>query len=909
MNKFLAAVVVLVAAVATVVFFYFKSLNSSRYQSQPFKAVPSSAALVLDFRNSEEFLSLFQKNKMLDDLFSASLTTDVKLLNSSFLQHADLRNVLKDERILASLHINKAHAPALLFIIPLKNADKLDRFFNNLKEEDNTLKYRVSKIEDAQVYTVELSDKNKAFSFTSYKGLLLGSFDPELLKNSIEVQRNSTDISLSSLIKVENIETSAIKATMYINYKQLGLLTDAYLNEKNQGGLAFLAGIAKWSTLNLNYKNDALMFNGITNADLSSADYLAMFLNQKPQPVRIPSLLADRTSFFVDFGISDYTQFKKDHKVLLGQSKRTEVYEKWIASFNKNYSMDLEAEWPMFMGNEFALALYDTQGTNPKSNQIAIIALSDTTKAKDFLRKIVAVDKRKGVSRGNLTDYKGFPMFYCGYPDLLSSALGAVYKNIEWPYITVVNQYLVAASHQPVLQQFIDDLLLKENLERSVNYQQYKQYINTESNVYFYLNFANSNTIVADNGNKRLVDYSGEKHGIANYYGLTFQLNSSGGQFFSNLNFLYQPKALQNQVKDTTSYALVKSVDLDADVNVNPVLIDNGNGTHAYVVADTQSRLYYLDGTGRLLWKVKLTEPLMGSVNTIKIEGRPYMVFNTTSKVFVVDENGKSYRKFPLSFKRKITAPISVFDYESNGEYRLVVPLADKSVSIFDLDANRVDGWRPKQNVGLVTHPVQQAKVSGITFLYTITDKNKFSFFDRKGKQLASGKLPVIVNNQFYPVIGTRATDSRFVSADTAGNIVTVFFDGRVRTKNLGTWSGEQFFALKNITGDATPEYVYFDKNHLYVYNNNGSLVYDYVPDGETSPQIQFFEDGTGKNLIGLHLTIADQLIILNENGEVASGFPVKGNTSFVKYYSATDRTEYLVTGASSNKLLIYRKK
>ncbi|MND73653.1 hypothetical protein D3C80_652330 [compost metagenome] len=843
---------------------------------------------------------------MLDDLFSSELIADIKSLNSSFLQHADLRNVLKDERILTSVHINSQQSPSLLFIIPLKNTDRLNRFFNNLKGEDNTLKYRLTKIEDAEVYTVGLGNNHKAFSFTSYKGLLLGSFDVELLKNSINVQHSSTDISVGSLIKVENVESTAIKATLYINYKQLGILTDAFLDDKNKGGLGFLTGVAKWSTLNLNYKSDALMFNGITHADLSSADYFAMFINQKPQPVRIPALLADRTSFFVDFGVSDYEQFKKDHKVFLGQSKRTDIHEKWLSSFKKNYNLDLETEWTQFMGNEFALAAYDTQGVTAKASQIAIIALSDTSKAKDFLQKIVIADKRKGISRGNLANYKGFSMFYCGYPDLLSSTLGTVYKNIEWPYMAVVNNYLIAASYQPVLHQFIDDLLVSKNLEQSDNYKKYKQYINPESNVYFYLNFANSNTMLSDNGNKRLIDYTSEKHGIANYYGLTFQLNASGGQFFSNLNFLYEPKK-EDQLKDTTSYALIKSVDLDTELTGNPVLIENGNGTHSFAVTDRQNRLYYLDDTGRLLWKVKLTEPMMGLINPIKINGKPYMVFNTTTKVFVVDENGKPYPKFPLSFKRKISAPVSVFDYDSAGEYRLVVPLVDKSVTIFDLDANRMEGWRPKQNVGLVSHPIQMAKVSGITFLFTITDKNKFSFFDRKGNQLASGKLPVMVNNQFYPVLGTKAVDSRYISADTAGNIVTVFFDGRVRSKSFGTWSGEHFFALKNITGDAIPEYVYFDKNHLYVYTSNGSLVYDYVPDGEASSQIQFFEDSSGKNVIGLHLTIADQLIILNENGEVATGFPIKGNTSFIKYYSTTNHADYLITG-SSYKLLIYRK-
>ncbi|UKJ06630.1 DUF3352 domain-containing protein [Solitalea lacus] len=906
MNKFWATVILLITAVISVAYFYFKNLNSSLSQTQPFKAIPVTAAIVVDFQHSDELFSFFKKSDMFTNLFTSNQNEKFKLLNSYFLQHADLGKQLKKSRMLVSLHPTTAGNTELLFVVAIDNQEELKNYFKNLDDNETGLKFSTKKIEDTDVYAISLENK-AVFSLCRTNGMLIGSFDEQLIRESIEVQRNTAAPSFGTFFKVENVKKMALNASLYINYKQLPVVVDAFLNKADQGEFNFLSQIAQSSFLNLNFKSDALMFNGITQASLSNAEYLALFLNQKAQKITIPSVVANQTSVLIDFGISNYSQFKKDHKVFLGQSKQIGAYDTWLDSFNKIYKSDFENDWADFMGNEFALAIYDNDGLTVRANHLGIIALKDTSKASAFLKNIVYVDKGRRSSPAFEPFYKGYPVFYCSYPDLLSSALGGVFKEIRRPYFTIVNNWLITAASQGVLQQFIDEYQSLNYLDQDKSYLSYKQYINEESSVFVYLNFANSKRMLLNGIQKDYFNYLSADQGFNNFYGLTYQLNTSGGQFFSNLNLLYQPHQNKLTSKDNSKYTLAKTISLDADMNAAPVLISSSAGKNNWLFTDIQNQLYFYTEEGRLLWKVKLAEPIMGEVKSVQKNGSPLLIFNTASKLYVTDENGKPLPHFPISFRKRITTPVSLFDYDNNNDYRIVTTLQDQSILIYDLNGKALEGWNPKRNVGLFNQSVQLAKVSGISFLFGYTNDNRFVYFDRKGKQLATGKVPVLIKNQFYRSTGTNTANSKYVSADTAGNVVTVFFDGRVREKSLGAWSGEHFFALKNIAGDSTPEYVFFDKNHLFVYSTDGSLVYDYEPVGEAGNTVQFFEEQPEKYLIGLTIPKAGELLMLSDKGETVSGFPLEGNTPFLYYNSSIYGKKCVVTGLLGKKVAVYK--
>ncbi|MCO4292328.1 hypothetical protein NF867_05565 [Solitalea sp. MAHUQ-68] len=901
MNKFIVAVSVLVAAVATVVFFYFKNLNSSVSQSQPLKAIPETAALVVDLQHSNDFFVLVKKSKLLEDLFTPTQLAKLNDLNKSFLQHADLYKTLENQRILISSHIGLNDNVEMLFVIPVKD-ELLDSFFEHLSDEENRAKYNASEIFGVNVFATQTINK-ESFFFCHYKGLFIGSFDKKLIEQSLDLQVNSQGNALGSLIKVESNKAKAVQASVYINYEQLSIWVDAFLEKNRKGEFRFLSQIAQSSNLNLNYKSDALMFNGITEAGLSTSNYLAMFLNQKPQTIKIPLIISENTAVLVDFGIENYAQFKKDQKVYLGQNKQISTYEKWISNFNKVYRADFENDWAAFMGNEFALVMYNNEGINVADSQMAVVALSDTAKAAAYLGGLI-VNSR---GRSQSLNYRGFAIYYCDHPDILSNALGSVYKEIRRPYMAIVNDYLIAATSESLLQKFIDEYLQLKPLEDNERYRSFAKYINSQSNVYVYLNVANSRNMLTKGVKNEFSEFLNSNKGVSNYYGLTFQLNSSGGQFFSNMTLLYLPQT-EKTVKDSTKYTAATTISLEGDLAKQPILVKSEAGDNAFVLLDKRNQVYFVNESGKLFWKFKLDNPVLGNIQVIQPNGKPILIFNTYSKLYVCDENAMPLSGFPIVFRKKITAPVSVFDYDGNHDYRFFVPLSDRSVFAFDLKGKAVAGWNPKRNVGSFDKSFQMVKMAGITFLFTVSTDNKFSFFDRKGKLLSSGKLPNSVRNEFYPVINTKASNSKFVSSDASGNIVTIFFDGRVRSKTMGSWSGEQFFALKNIAGNEQPEYVFFDKNHLFVYATDGSLIYDYEPEGKASTEVQFFKSPDGKCTIGLNQPEAHQLIELKEKGELSSGFPVEGSTAFAKYNSKLYGDFSVIVGADNHKVIIFKK-
>jgi hypothetical protein len=313
--------------------------------------------------------------------------------------------------------------------------------------------------------------------------------------------------------------------------------------------------------------------------------------------------------------------------------------------------------------------------------------------------------------------------------------------------------------------------------------------------------------------------------------------------------------------------------------------------------------LYYISKTGRIQWKVRLAEPVLSSFYEAVWKGKACFVFNTSSRVYATDVNGKALKGFPITVKKKSTTGISVFDYDNNGDYRIFTPVNDGSILAYTLEAKAVQGWNPKRNVGMLKQPMQLAKVRGNTFLFAYTKDNRFWYFGRKGEVLSKGLLDAPVKNKFFAIPGTTQSNSRFVSSDSLGNIKTIFFDGRTRSKILGSWSGTQFFGLENITGSDEPDYVFIDKNQLFVYESSGTLVYNHNFESDITTPPQFFKDADGKSLVGVTSSLTSQIFLFGNDGTIQPGFPLMGTTPF-EIVEITGNKVLLV--GDGRKLLMY---
>ena len=86
------------------------------------------------------------------------------------------------------------------------------------------------------------------------------------------------------------------------------------------------------------------------------------------------------------------------------------------------------------------------------------------------------------------------------------------------------------------------------------------------------------------------------------------------------------------------------------------------------------------------------------------------------------------------------------------------------------------------------------------------------------------------------------------------------------------------------------------------------TLGYDYfgVFEEDIFPSVQVLSHSDGSKVITLHSVSENKTWMLDGNGEILNGFPVKGNTDSVIESFSSDQKSYLVIGSSDGNLYVY---
>ena len=96
---------------------------------------------------------------------------------------------------------------------------------------------------------------------------------------------------------------------------------------------------------------------------------------------------------------------------------------------------------------------------------------------------------------------------------------------------------------------------------------------------------------------------------------------------------------------------------------------------HFQNIQDSKNILYLINNRGQVEWTREIDGKIIKEVNQIDSykNGKLQYVFATEKSLNLLDRKGRDVGKFPLKFKDNITSPVSVFDYDKNKNYRLLI--------------------------------------------------------------------------------------------------------------------------------------------------------------------------------------------------------------------------------------------
>ena len=224
------------------------------------------------------------------------------------------------------------------------------------------------------------------------------------------------------------------------------------------------------------------------------------------------------------------------------------------------------------------------------------------------------------------------------------------------------------------------------------------------------------------------------------------------------------------------SFSKIFDVKLAENILSKPIFVKNHiTNKMDIIVQDINNNIYQISNNGKVRWKKKLEQPILGSIQQVDLykNGRLQLLFNTKNKIYVLDSNGKDVSPFPKVFKDPITLPVSVFDYDKNKNYRILVT-QNSELLMYDKNGKKVSGFKySNTNNKIITKP-KHLRILNKDYIVFKTTKD-LNILNRKGRVRI--KIKADVKFSYHQIfnynnkITTTTKENQIISVENNGSI------------------------------------------------------------------------------------------------------------------------------------------
>ncbi|HRY98129.1 MAG TPA: hypothetical protein P5550_03640 [Bacteroidales bacterium] len=258
------------------------------------------------------------------------------------------------------------------------------------------------------------------------------------------------------------------------------------------------------------------------------------------------------------------------------------------------------------------------------------------------------------------------------------------------------------------------------------------------------------------------------------------------------------------------------------------------------VFDDTRTAtLFNLDGS--VIWDYPLDGIPLGEALVVQ-QGRSSqlrILFNTTSRIYLIDHNGRDVPGWPIDLPSPATNPVSAIDYDGRKDYRLFIATEDRFVRNLDIQGKEIRAWRKPKPDAPVRTAIQHLVMYERDYLVVADSRGEIWMTDRKG-EIRMRLKATFTNADHTPFYIQRVQgETRLITTDNLGRIQAVQKNGKVLTQELGKYSGRHGFCYAPFSTGQASDYIYLDQGTLSAFNREGKQLRSWsVPSGaDMGPQ------------------------------------------------------------------------
>jgi hypothetical protein len=277
------------------------------------------------------------------------------------------------------------------------------------------------------------------------------------------------------------------------------------------------------AVLSLNFKTDALMFNGYSEIQATQPSaYLNLFAQQQPVANQIKDIFPSTTAYSISFGVSNPQKFKSDLSELFTKAGLQHQKDSILNKVKTETGINLITQFNQLLSNEFAVV------TTRYQEKLAIISLKDGSKLKPTMYNIATMSTD---NTGQL-NYNKLPYFL----------LGEAFAQFDHPWFMIVDNYLILANTQNELISYYDTYANRKFQSKLEQYKQFDNLVAEQSNVSWYINFNHSQSVLKRDLNENFYNlYNTNTPGWKNFYAASYQLIAANKKFYTNFCMRLNP--------------------------------------------------------------------------------------------------------------------------------------------------------------------------------------------------------------------------------------------------------------------------------------------------------------------------------------------------------------------------------
>lgn len=867
---------------ASLAYYGYSRWQDSREKVDLWALVPDDVTFVVETNNHAGLVAHLKETELWNSLavlpFAQRFQENIAWLDSISPGNERLERFLDEKNILTSIHVVDKSDVEVVYYVPVNSVGE-HRFVRTLTEnisrsaifEEKSRKYL------GEVLTDVTNTRNgSSFTYFSYHNNVIVSPSPVLVETIVRrISRGSLTSIAGAFKKANYLDQPDVYANVFINYRNLpdvlGLILEADLMPE----VEYLSSLCQSGMLELKLEHDKIFLNGFSNPERLKGSLHSNLKPQKPQPLGVKAYLPARTAVLLNFGLEEVARLRAQTKSAQPGTAHAAITDSLAHTFS----------------DEVALAYLETYNMNTPPGKVALAHIGKPALAAKLLGRLaqqVAAGKAKPYTEA----YGSYDIRLLNVPELPAQLFGRLFTGFAQSYVVQVDGYLLFSPDMATLRSLLDDISAENVWGKSVVQKAFLEETLQEANFSLYLNTVNAwyilNRYVLDNNREDLLQNASL---IKRFNQISLQFSKVDSQYYTSFVFRRQNRG--KVVEDVFSTEL--AMKFDKRLDTRPFPIQNAvDRTPEVLVQDSANVLYNITAGDKRGWTDSVGASVQGDIKQIEAgpDKKLRYLYATASRIHAVDNQGQELENFPFNVGDSLHIQhLAVYDYEKDGNYRLLVDDYAGNLYMYDMRGTAIPGWQPRRMDDRLAAEPQHIRVAGHDVLLVLLENGYVYALNHDGETYPgfpfSVKSPLTSGAIIKAGADLRRTEVTVITK--YGSLVVFNLQGRVlRREQLPRPSKRAMFALVPEESSAGHSFILVrqDQGKVAIFNEDKDQVFEkhYVT---SAPKIvQYYHFGGDNRVYAITETGPQKTYLYDEKGNLIGGRPLESSQPVTIYYN-----------------------